>query len=179
MAEAAPPMTVADMEARVIQSMITAVSMGIVLTDEIVMEALRLDLDLPEELFTNRPALCNATCASGKTCTNRVQPGQERCGIHAEQRAQRDGTLCNSPGCKSFAKKWAPLCFSHAKKAGLVPPSEETGECSICYGTLTTTNQKVLGCGHPFHKSCSAAWFRNQTTKGIDKSCPLCRSTTI
>jgi hypothetical protein len=116
-------------------------------------------------------AVCEAHCKNGKRCRNAKSMGLDTCLIHSETPILRTGTACAEPGCKAFVKQWAPLCYSHAKKAGLVQTPEVTGECPICYSEMSTANERSLHCGHAFHAKCVGAWFSNKA----DKTCPMCR----
>ena len=54
--------------------------------------------------------------------------------------------------------------------------SEEKKSCAIClteYGVGDVT--RSLPCFHEFHRECIDQWFRSQSEKGKDCSCPLDR----
>jgi len=47
--------------------------------------------------------------------------------------------------------------------------SRSEPKCAICLDSLQERTQKMIHCGHSFHRSCIDTWFRAHTT------CPLCR----
>lgn len=167
--------TIAEAEERVLTALVQLWEVGAWVPREIIEEALALELDVPTYMVPPPRRVCQGRCKSGKTCTNTARSDSNFCGIHAEEPTPRGGTLCSVEGCKSFVGKWRPLCFSHAKKEGLVPEPKKVGECSICYNEITEASVRVIGCKHLFHTKCINTWFSQQAAKGNQKTCPLCR----
>jgi hypothetical protein len=168
-----PVMTIAEIEDIIIGQLMDFVVRGGRVPRNLVEEAINLGMILPDVLTEDRQ--CTAVCKNGQRCKNSKQNGTETCLVHVENPAPRVGTACTVDNCKAFVGKWAPLCYSHAKKQGLIPEPRQTVECAICYVTMYDNNEKILGCKHAFHKKCISQWFGSQATRGVAKSCPMCR----
>jgi hypothetical protein len=54
------------------------------------------------------------------------------------------------------------------------PEETPDGECSICYTTFDSSDQKVgqLPCNHYFHRECMIKWLEEENS---GENCPLCR----
>lgn len=160
--------TIAELELELIGLLAGFQMSGGVIPIDIMREVVRLDVILPE--FLDRK--CAATCKNGNRCKYIKVEGRPTCRIHETDGVIRTGVFCTETGCRSFVKKYAPLCFTHAKRAGLVPEPVATGECSICYSDMNVVNDRTLKCNHVYHKKCIATWFG----KNIEKTCPMCRA---
>jgi hypothetical protein len=78
------------------------------------------------------------------------------------------GTKRNGKRC-TFKAKHGAFCGVHRQKEDNADGAEVT-DCPICFEMVTTTNRRVLPCGHVFHGSCVKQWLRDHTT------CPMCRA---
>ena len=160
--------TIAELEMELI-GLLTGYHMsGGIVPPDILRELSRLEVIIPVLLNPT----CNAVCRNGNLCKSRLVGGRDKCRLHDPDGVVRTGTFCTESGCGSFVKKYAPLCFSHAKRSGLIPEPTLTGECSICYSDMTDSNDRTLECGHVFHKKCIGTWFGQK----VEKTCPMCRA---
>jgi hypothetical protein len=168
-----PIMTIAEIENIIIGHLMDFVVRGGRVPQNLIEEALAMGVILPDVLLVDRQ--CVSICKNGQRCKNSKKNGNDTCLVHVENPPPRIGDACAIQGCKSFVGKWAPHCYSHAKKQGLIPEPQQTVECAICYVTMYDTNEKILGCKHAFHKKCISHWFGTQQTQGVARSCPMCR----
>jgi hypothetical protein len=51
----------------------------------------------------------------------------------------------------------------------------EADGCAICLASLDE-GAETLACGHSLHEFCMSAWASSCQRKGIELSCPICRS---
>jgi len=149
---------------------------------------MNLGIHLRREFFERdeeRPQ-CPAILRNGARCSKKCGCGIRLCTVHhrmkedrTERRVCSEKTLKGTP-CKCKAYMSLSMCFSHAKKAGVLP--EVPTECPICSCDMTTANRVKTTCGHYFCQGCIDHWAETKgkakNTGGRDVyevSCPLCR----
>jgi hypothetical protein len=121
---------------------------------------------------------CPTITKKGKQCTNRCAVNHEACTVHSSMRYVASGearcpAMIAGEQCKCKKFRHFPMCWSHAKKAGLLPPPP--AECSICYSELSDDRVKT-SCEHYFHGACFASWKQSRITSLRAVTCPMCRN---
>lgn len=121
---------------------------------------------------------CSVLCRNGAQCKHMCLASEGgMCRIHIKaQTVQATKVKCTQTTakgtpCKCSAFKGLNMCWSHAKKEGLITASPT--ECSICYEETTTETRKKTPCGHVYHKACLGTWVDRHTARR--PPCPMCR----
>ena len=147
----------------------------------------RYGIHLRADFFEPRPRRprCTATVRSGHQCTRACHGDFAMCRMHHTQQSRPVRQTCSETTkkgtpCKCKAYKSLSICFSHAKKAGILP--EVPSECPICSCELTNENRTKTVCGHHFCTGCLSHWAsskgspRRQGKRFVNQvSCPMCR----
>lgn len=128
---------------------------------------------------------CPGMTQKGTQCANKCAEGLTTCRIHSGTPILRgipmDEFRCpemTSSGerCKCGKYKQLPMCWRHAKRAGILPPPPEVPtECAICYTDLTAEGRVKTSCGHYFHAGCFESWKTSRTNHFQAVTCPMCR----
>ena len=127
---------------------------------------------------------CPALTQRGTQCVNKCAENMTTCRIHCDNPTPRpvplDQYRCpivtlHNEQCKCPKFKHFPLCWGHAKRAGILPPPPEVpSECSICYTDLSENRVKT-SCGHYFHHECFESWKTSRVANLQSVTCPMCR----
>ena len=120
---------------------------------------------------------CSAMHRNGTQCKHMCLVSEGMCRVHIKAQAAKAAkvkctkTTAKGDPCKCSAFKGFNMCWSHAKKEGLITPSPT--ECSICYEETTNETRKKTSCGHVFHKACLGTWVERHPARR--PPCPMCR----
>lgn len=121
---------------------------------------------------------CSAMHRNGTQCKHMCLASEGGiCRVHIKAQAAKAAkvkctkTTAKGDPCKCSAFKGLNVCWSHAKKDGLITPSAT--ECSICYEETTNDTRKKTPCGHVFHKACLGTWVERHSARR--PPCPMCR----
>jgi len=126
--------------------------------------------------------VCPGLTRAGARCKNKCSAGMDTCLIHSQNPTPRplptDEYRCRAntgsgERCKR-ARCISGMCWTHAKKAGLLP--EEPTECSICYSVLSEGVKVKTLCNHFFHEECFNNWKVSRQNLGHRVTCPMCRN---
>ena len=156
---------------------------------------LRIHGFIPHRTYTRPPrppppvrVPCPATTRAGTPCKNKCAIGCTTCRIHAENPTQRaprgiptvhercPEMTKSGQQCKCSKYKDLAMCWRHAKKANLLPPTPEVPtECAVCYCEMTRETTTKTACGHHFHIDCFETWRQSRTASFQAVTCPMCR----
>jgi hypothetical protein len=113
---------------------------------------------------------CSALLRNGTQCRHLCLASQGgMCSLHLKTKCTK--TTTKGTPCKCSAFKGLNMCWSHAKKEGIVEPVPT--ECSICFEETTSATRKKTSCGHVFHKDCLGTWIDRHADRR--PPCPMCR----
>lgn len=128
---------------------------------------------------------CPGVTKKGTQCTNKCADGRTTCMIHSDTPTPRPlphdifrcpVNISTGEQCKCAKFKQLPMCWRHAKRAGILPPPPEVPtECSICYADLVPENRIKTSCGHYFHRTCFSSWDQSRRLQFQAVTCPMCR----
>lgn len=185
---------------RIIQTLIEAVTLADqanVYLNPTVVALLRNHGFIPHRTYTRPPRPprpppvvrppCPAMTRAGTPCKNRCALGCATCLIHSTTPTPRgtpnEDARCpemvrGGTQCKCRKYKDLPMCWRHAKKANLLPPTPEVPtECAVCYCELTRETTTKTACGHYFHTGCFETWKASRRASFQPVTCPMCRHT--
>jgi hypothetical protein len=163
-----------------------------------IVSLLRIHGFIPHRTYTRPPrpprppppvrVQCPAMTRAGTPCKNKCAVGCTTCRIHVANPNPRTPrglpgvnercpeTVKGGTQCKCSKYKQYPMCWRHAKKANLLPPTPEVPtECAVCYCDLTRETTTKTACGHHFHIACFETWRQSRSASFQAVTCPMCR----
>ena len=154
------------------------------------LESIGIHLNQREWLLRPERPKCGAICRNGNPCTNAKCFGMETCAMHIPNRQREPPVFkqvcpkltASGEPCKCGVYKDYDMCWSHAKKEGVLPPaSERPTECPICYEKMLAKDRVRTKCNHYFHRECMNNWVKQRVPGNPARpcvDCPMCRQKT-